>query len=494
MNNLSKVLETLSPEQRELLILRLSKAGKRPAVSAPEQGVVSGEVPFIQDWFFNLNMIDAHQWNITTLLEVRQAIDPALLKRVVGHLVAYHDALRLRFDVEGPRRRTFIAAPDDDAIPFHYHDLSHIPEHEQSAAIESCAAQYQGSLNLSEGPIIRVVFLELGAGRPGRLLLVIHHLGCDFTSLQILLEDLHTAYRQLAAGEAIKLPAKTSSFKELIDRSSAYAAARNPHEDSVYWFSLPWEKVAPLPVDYPHEPEENNDESVETVGVVLDAEETNTLLREIPRLYSTKAVALTALMQTLAGWTGVHTHVIDLAIHGRETMVKGLDLSRTVGWLAGGTRLVLDIEGASGPGEALAIVDAQIQREEAHRMVEGRLGFDALRYHCGDAEVMKKIESLPKAQVFFNFQGQAFQKKWTQQQQPEAALIVQASESKGPSCNPRNKRHLVLEVNANVYGERLVLEWRYSRNVHRRSTIEMLAESCVGSLRSLISYCQSLLG
>jgi non-ribosomal peptide synthase protein (TIGR01720 family) len=492
MNNLSKVLETLSPEQRELLTLRLSKASKHQAVSPPEQGVVTGEVPFIQDWFFEQNLIDPHHWNITTLLEVRQPIDPALLKQVVGHLLLHHDALRLRFVEEGSRRRSFIVAPDGDAIPFHYHDLSHIPEHEQTAAIESFAARYQKSLNLSEGPIIRVVFLELGAGRPGRLLVIVHHLGCDFVSLQILLDDLHTAYGQLAAGGAVTLPAKTTSFKELIDRSSAWAKTRNPHEDSAYWLSLPWEKVAPLPVDYPHEPEENSDESIDTVGAILSVEETNTLLREVPRLYSTKTVTLTALMQTLAGWTGVPVHVIDLAVHGRQAMVEGLDLSRTVGWISGGTRLVLDIEGADGPGEALAAVDAQIQREEAHRTKEGRLGFDSLRYHCGDAEVMKKMQSLPKAQVFFNFQGQAVQKKGTPQQ-PEPALIVQARESKGPNCNPRNKRHLVIEVAANVYGEQLGLEWRYSRNVHRRSTVEMLAESYIGSLKSLISYCQSSL-
>ncbi|MET0622902.1 MAG: condensation domain-containing protein [Pyrinomonadaceae bacterium] len=492
MNNLSKVLETLSPEQRELLTLRLSKASKHQPVSTPEQGVVTGEVPFIHDWFFEGNMIDEHHWNITTLLEVRQPIDPVLLKQVVGHLLLHHDALRLRFVGQGSPRHSLIVAPDDDAIPFHYHDLSHLPEHEQPAAIESFAAQYQGSLNLSEGPIIRVVFLELGAGRPGRLLVVIHHLGCDFISLQILLEDLHTAYRQLAAGEAIKLPAKTTSFKEFMERWHAWAKTRNPVEDSAYWLSLPWEKIVHIPVDYPFDPAENNDESVDTVGAPLGVEETNALFRGVPRLYSTKTVTLTALMQTLARWSGVHAHIIDLAVHGREPVVKGIDLSRTVGWISGVTRLVLDIEGASGPGEALALVDAEIQREEVHRMKEGRLTFDALRSHWGGPEIMKKIQSLPQAKVFFNFQGQAFEKKWTQQQSG-SALIVQARESKGPSCNPRARRHLIIEVNANVYGEELVVEWRYSRNVHSRSTIETLAENYISSLKSLISYCQASL-
>lgn len=490
MSNLAKVLEALSPEQRELFMLRLSKAGKGQAVPGPEQGVITGEVPFIQDWFFEQNFPDAHHWNVSTLLEVRQPIDPAQLRRVVGHLLLHHDALRLRFVGQGARRRSFIVAPDDDAVPFHYHDLSHIPEHEQPAAVESLAAQYQGSLNLSEGPIIRVVYLDLGAGRPGRLFVVIHHLASDIISLQIFLEDLHTAYGQLAAGEAVTLPAKTTSFKELIERCAVYAKTRDPREDSVYWLSLPWEKIAPLPVDYPHEPADNNDESADAFGEVLSAEETNTLLREVPRLYSTKTVTLTALMQTLARWSGVHTHIIDLVGHGREVVVEGIDLSRTVGWIAGGTRLVLDIEGASGPGETLARVDAQIQREEAHRMKEGRLGFDSLRYHCGDAEIMEKIRSLPKAQVLFNFQGQSFQKKWTQQQ-PGPDLIVSARESKGANCHPQCVRHLLIEVAANVYGEKLVFEWRYSKNVHRRSTIEELAGSYISSLKSLISYCQS---
>ncbi|NJL23452.1 MAG: hypothetical protein HC895_25760, partial [Leptolyngbyaceae cyanobacterium SM1_3_5] len=70
------------------------------AIAAP-QGKVTGAVPLtpIQHWFFEQNLADAHHWNQSLLLEVRQAIDLKILARSIAHLIAHHDALRLRFHV-----------------------------------------------------------------------------------------------------------------------------------------------------------------------------------------------------------------------------------------------------------------------------------------------------------------------------------------------------------------------------------------------------------
>jgi len=59
----------------------------------------------------------------------------------------------------------------------------------------------------------------------------------------------------------------------------------------------------------------------------------------------------------------------------------------------------------------------------------------------------------------------------------------------GPSFSPRGNRPYLLEINARVSNGELYAEWSYSERLHRRSTIEWLAEEFLAALRALIVYC-----
>ncbi len=181
----------------------------------PEQGAVEGELPLtpIQLWFFERNFPDPHYWNQSLMFITRQPLDPADLRSAVAALLAHHDALRLRYT----RRLTGwqqIYAGVSSEVPCKVFDLSSLPEPQQTVAIEEHAAALQRSLNLSVGPLIRLAYFALGATRPGRLLIVIHHLAIDGISWRILLEDLQTVYRQLQSRQPIRLPPKTTAFRD----------------------------------------------------------------------------------------------------------------------------------------------------------------------------------------------------------------------------------------------------------------------------------------
>ena len=75
------------------------------------------------------------------------------------------------------------------------------------------AAATQAGLDLGNGPLLRVVCFHMGAGQADRLLVVIHHLVVDGVSWRILLEDLLTAYEQLARRQQVQLPPKTTSWQ-----------------------------------------------------------------------------------------------------------------------------------------------------------------------------------------------------------------------------------------------------------------------------------------
>ncbi|RMF29114.1 MAG: amino acid adenylation domain-containing protein, partial [Chloroflexi bacterium] len=184
-------------------------AGTGRAVEA-EQGIVEGPVPLtpIQHWFFERNLPNPHHWNQAVLLEVHRPLAPALLEQTIGHLLAHHDALRLRFrrrGEEGTRRRgdeamrrrgdeamrergdeagawEQVNAGLEDTVPLTWLDLSALPEPARRPAIEATAAQAQASLNLTYGPLLRALYFDLGPDVPDRLLLVIHHLAVDGVS------------------------------------------------------------------------------------------------------------------------------------------------------------------------------------------------------------------------------------------------------------------------------------------------------------------------
>src|SRR4029078_13171283 len=71
-----------------------------------------------------------------------------------------------------------------------------------------------------------------------------------------------------------------------------------------YWLDPARAAAHPIPVD--HERGENDEQSVRAVVTSLSAEETESLLRDVPEAYRTQIndVLLTALAQVLGGGSG----------------------------------------------------------------------------------------------------------------------------------------------------------------------------------------------
>jgi len=108
-----------------------------------------------------------------------------------------------------------------------------------------------------------------------------------------------------------------------------------------------------------------------------------------------------------------------------------------------------------------------------------------LRYLHPDPAVRVALNALPQAEVSFNYLGQ-----WDSMLS-DAALLRPAPESSGPLHGPRGRRPHLLDINGWVAGGRLHLEWTYSQQVHRRATVEGLAQGCLEALEALIAHCQS---
>ncbi|MBD1883776.1 non-ribosomal peptide synthetase [Microcoleus vaginatus] len=459
--------------QHQTIAFLAAAAGTVEAVRA-EQKPVTGAVPLtpVQQWFFEENFACGHHWNQAVMLEVRQPLEAMLLERAFAQLLTHHDALRLRFAPGESGWQQFNAEPGG-AVPFEKLDLSNLLTDDQTCAKASKADEVQASLNLSEGPIARAVLFDLGAQQPSRLLIVIHHLAVDGVSWRILLEDLQNACEQLSRGLAISLPPKTTSFKQWAQRLVEYARSEALHQEFDYWLGHLQKPISPLPVDFAGG--SNAVAQSRIVSVAIAAEDTNVLLHEVPKVYRTQIndVLLAALAWAFAQWTREQSLLVDLDGHGREDIFPDADVSRTVGWFTSVFPVLLSIGEASTPADGLKAVKEQL------RAIPNRgMGYGLLRYLAG-GEISQKLISLPPAEVSFNYFGQF------DQVLPESSLFALSGESVGQPFSPEGNRSYLIEINGFVAGGQLRMDWTYSEEIHRRSTVENLAQKFAEALRAI---------
>jgi non-ribosomal peptide synthase protein (TIGR01720 family) len=185
---------------------------------------------------------------------------------------------------------------------------------------------------------------------------------------------------------------------------------------------------------------------------------------------------LAAIARSFTLWTGTPSLLIDLEGHGREQIIEGVDLARTVGWFTSIFPVLLDLGKASKPLEALRAVKEQL------RAVPNRgIGYGLLRYLSGREDVVDQLSSLAQAEVRFNYLGQQ------DRSLSSSRLFISAHDSGAEAQSLRGERGYLLNIIASVSEGQLRFNWTYSENVHARHTIERLAETTLAELRALLS-------
>lgn len=280
-------------------------------------------------------------------------------------------------------------------MPFASHDLSDLAEDERARCMVELAHEAQGSFDLAAGPLLRAVHFRLGSQAPDRLLIIPHHLLVDGMSRGILLEDLQSLCRQLAAGAEPTLPPKTTSLQYWGRRLEEYARSAEVRAELPFWLAQTFDDdCADLPVDFPDG--KPTCVSYDTLIGHLEPAET-TAVREGARKLGMKLGEL--LIGVVSGWlvdrTGRKDCTIALAGHGREDLFAEVDLSRTVGWFQVYYPMRL-----RDPGAGLASV-----RDQLAQVRNNGIGYSLLRYCSGDSAASEALAAVRPPVVSVNFMG-----------------------------------------------------------------------------------------
>ncbi|MBP2365508.1 non-ribosomal peptide synthetase [Pseudonocardia parietis] len=334
------------------------------------------------------------QWTETV---VPAGGDEATWRAVLDALLERHDALRGHLAVPDAGVEPVLRVPGPGAVIGADVLVRTVlrPTDDPRVMADERIAAARATLDPYRGPLLRAEWLDAGPTRPGRLVLLAHHLVVDPVSWRILLDDLAQAYRAVVAGEPPSVPPTGRSW---VGWARSLAAAVDARRDELGH----WREVAAVTDagwgDVPADPARDTIGTARHHEIRLDPETTAAVLTTLPAAYrsTADAVLLTALTRATHRWRGRGGEpelLVDLQGHGRpETAPDGsgpVDLSRTVGWFTTVTPAVVR-PGAGGP----ASVGRQL------RAGGGGLGYGLLR----DAPD-RPLGAVDRPRITFNYLG-----------------------------------------------------------------------------------------
>jgi natural product biosynthesis luciferase-like monooxygenase protein len=440
-----------------------------------EQGLVTGFVPLVPSqhrYFYERGGPDPQHWNIALTVEPKEMMNPEVLRKAVQAVLSHHDALRMRFKQEGETWQQWNAELEAD-LPLSFVDLSHLNPDEQKNAIEQKAIETQYSLDLTNGPILRIVHFDLGASAPQRLLVVIHHLVLGPVSWRIFWEDFQTAYGQLKKGESVKLSAKTDSFKAW-GQSLETRAKRLNVKALEKELPVPWSHARPLPLDFARDRfADNINAAYGVTATSLSEHETQLLLKHAGQDYRIDEIFITALVQTFNKWSGHKALLMDVVGLARMNTDLEVDLSRTLGYFVTYTPVLVSLEARMSALDALQMTAKQLRQG----LPVGEQ-YELVRWLRPEYKHLQAY----RAEVLFNYRAaQEYDQSYI-----DRSLFMPLEDLTGPSHSPRGLRHHPFNMAADLYQGRLKFTLTYSKNLHRPETAEILAKDFSEKVRSLL--------
>ncbi|WP_278263626.1 non-ribosomal peptide synthetase [Nocardia sp. AG03] len=429
----------------------------------------------------------------TAVLELPVGIDRTRLTATLTAVIDRHDMMRSRLWRDGDDWRLRVTEPgsvDVDALVHRTEFDAAVDPVELREYAQTALDSAMNRLDPATGVVLQFVWLDpVGdAGsrtRPGRLIVVAHHLVIDSVSWRILVQDLIAAWAQIAADTTPVLPEVGTSV-----RRWSHALTEQAHTDRRVAELDYWQRVVggpdPLLGARPLDPAIDRGHTVRRLDIEVDEATTTALLTTLPRLFhgGVTDALLATLALALARWRarrGVdeRSALLRLEGHGRqEEVVPGADLSRTIGWFTNLYPVRLDLAGidlddacTGGPAMGAAI---RAVKHDLLAVPDKGIGFGLLRYL--NPETAHQLPSRLPGQICVNYLG-----RHTSVETP-AGLEGLGWLPTGDLGDLDAVEHsavpvmAVIDINAMVVGDRLRADFGYAAELLDHDDVAELAD------------------
>jgi non-ribosomal peptide synthase protein (TIGR01720 family) len=456
----------------ELVSPYLQRVEGKPA----DQGPVEGEVKLtpIQRWFIEQRFTDMHHWNQSVMLHAPDGFDPQAVAETLSKIMEHHDALRMVYIAQMGGYAQYNRAPAFVEASVEVVDFCGVSDIE--SRISNHANHLQRSINLSEGPLLKTAIFRTDQG--DHLFIIIHHLVVDGVSWRILLEDFASGYKQAFKKQPIVFQEKTNSFKEWAEQLETFANSESFLKQSDFWRQIEAEPIMPLPKDNAVSLAKEKDSA--TLSFELAPETTRLLLTDVHRPYGTEIndILLCALGLVIGEWTGQSKLCLNLEGHGREEIMPGMNVSRTVGWFTAQYPVVLEIN-PDAPLPTLIKMTKESLRSIPHKGI----GYGILRYLTA-SEHSAGLAFPLKPEISFNYLGQF-------DREVQTDIFRPSPYDMGHQISLEAESLFSLNFNGIIHGGRLIMSCSFNKQQYLRGTINELLDRFQHHLLQIIHHCAS---
>ena len=428
----------------------------------------------------------------STLLQVPSGVGRDSLVTALQTVLDHHDALRMRVRTDGgPAEWTCAISPPgsvDAAASFLRVGISGLPDQDVWETVGRETEAALGRLDPAAGSMVQAVWFDAGAHRPGRLLLLLHHLVVDGVSWRILPSDLAAAWEAAAAGRPAALPAPGVPFRTWARQQAASALADDTVAELPYWLGATAVRE-PLLGDRPLDPGRDTVASAGRLTVTLPDEVARPLLTGVPAELGTgtQEILLAALVLAVRrrrvrrGQAQEPDVLVDLEGHGRTAARGDADLTRTVGWFT--TQYPLRVPLADLCPSGAEPAPGQLVRRIADTLravPAAGTGYGLLRYL--NPETGPRLAAANVPQILFNYLGRFAPPHGDWSPVPGTAPLRADSDARMPL-----EHALELNVLAREEGGRLELDaaWTWAGGVIAQDEAAALADDWTAVLRRL---------
>jgi amino acid adenylation domain-containing protein len=155
-------------------------------------------------WFLAQLDPESSAYVIPAAVRIEGVLQLKLLQQALNKIVKRHEVLRTVFKTEESEPRQVIR--NEMAVPFQIVDLRSSSSENQKTKMEECIRIEIGKpFDLSEGPLLRAVVVQLGE-QEHVLFLAFHHIVADGWSIPILVRELSALYMACQKSEFDDLP------------------------------------------------------------------------------------------------------------------------------------------------------------------------------------------------------------------------------------------------------------------------------------------------
>ncbi|KAJ1982941.1 hypothetical protein H4R35_000067 [Dimargaris xerosporica] len=301
----------------------------------------------VQQEPLRMELVQPNALTVPMLFRVHGMYSLPQWQTAIDALVTYHDMLRFRllFDPHGPASSGYIDAPANDMPQYFSHVV--VPTWEKLTSIltqQGCKVHYD------RGPICHFTLFTRASTQ--YLLIVVHHLAADQTSMAVLAEDLEALLqnRPLTA-KTMAYPAWSQMLPHMLNDEALSSGAPSK------------QPALPLPRDMPgplrNTTLKHQQQAVLTIeGSLLDQLHRARLTYEAPMV----PLLLTGLLMAVEREFQQTLLTLAFESHGRTAPYHDCDVSRTVGWFTRPCCSTLTMQHEQDGARAIAATQQALQK------------------------------------------------------------------------------------------------------------------------------------